>query len=147
MNEFERLPRRLEVELELRVGTYDIDFAGVVSNIVYIRWLEDLRLKLLDECLPLQEQVENGLSPILTSTHIEYRRPIRLFDRPLGRMRMTQAGRVRWSVEAEILVEGQAAATAVQTGAFVSLTRLRPVPLPEKLRAQFEQWAAGRTDD
>jgi acyl-CoA thioester hydrolase len=23
--------------------TYEIDFAGVVSNIVYVRWLEDLR--------------------------------------------------------------------------------------------------------
>jgi acyl-CoA thioester hydrolase len=139
MNQSQPRPRPLEVELELRVGTYDIDFAGVVSNIVYIRWLEDLRLKLLDEFLPLQEQIENGLSPILASTRIEYRRPIRLFDRPLGRMRMTQAGRARWTVEAEIMVEGQPAATAVQTGAFVSLATLRPVPLPEALRVQFNR--------
>jgi acyl-CoA thioester hydrolase len=139
MSEAHPPDRALEVELPFRVGTYDIDFAGVVSNIVYIRWLEDLRLKLLDEFLPLQEQVENGLSPVLASTRIEYRRPIRLFDRPLGRMWMTQAGRVRWTVEAEILVDGQAAATAVQTGAFVSLTKLRPVPLPEALRVQFER--------
>lgn len=135
----EPLPRPLEVELPLRVGTYDIDFAGVVSNIVYIRWLEDLRLQLLDEYLPLQEQVEHGLSPILASTRIEYRRPIRLFDRPLGRMWMTRIGRVRWTVEAEILVEDQTAATAVQTGAFVDLATLRPVALPEALRVQFER--------
>jgi acyl-CoA thioester hydrolase len=139
MREFTPERRTLEVELAFRVGTYDIDFAGVVSNIVYIRWLEDLRLRLLDEYLPLQEQVENGLSPVLTSTRIEYRRPIRLFDRPHGRMGMTHAGRARWTVEAEILVDGQPAATAVQTGAFVSLTTLRPVPLPEALRVQFQR--------
>jgi acyl-CoA thioester hydrolase len=139
--------RALEVELPLRVGTYDIDFAGVVSNIVYIRWLEDLRLKLLDEFLPLQEQVENGLSPVLASTRIEYRRPIRLFARPLGRMWMTQAGRVRWTVEAEIVVDGEPAATAVQTGAFVGLARLRPVPLPEALRVQFERWLSRGAGD
>ncbi len=35
--------RVMEVNLSFPVRTYDIDFAGVVSNIVYIRWLEDLR--------------------------------------------------------------------------------------------------------
>ena len=40
-------------ELPLRVQTYDIDFAGIVSNIVFIRWLEDLRLGLMDEAYPL----------------------------------------------------------------------------------------------
>jgi len=32
-----------EVRHSFRVMTYDIDFAGVVSNITYTRWLEDLR--------------------------------------------------------------------------------------------------------
>jgi acyl-CoA thioester hydrolase len=35
-------------EQPLPIRTYDIDFAGIVSNIVFIRWLEDLRLALLD---------------------------------------------------------------------------------------------------
>ena len=29
-------------EQPLPIRTYDIDFAGIVSNIVFIRWLEDL---------------------------------------------------------------------------------------------------------
>jgi acyl-CoA thioesterase FadM len=33
----------LSVELSLNVNTYDIDVAGHVNNIVYIRWLEDMR--------------------------------------------------------------------------------------------------------
>jgi acyl-CoA thioester hydrolase len=57
--------RPLEVELVLPVKTYDIDFAGIVSNIVYIRWLEDLRLEMLDAYLPLQKMLEDGIAPIL----------------------------------------------------------------------------------
>ena len=37
-----------EIALDLPIKTYDIDFAGIVSNIVYIRWLEDLRLKMIN---------------------------------------------------------------------------------------------------
>ena len=32
-------------EQPLPIRTYDIDFARIVSNIVFIRWLEDLRLR------------------------------------------------------------------------------------------------------
>src|SRR6476661_8571171 len=117
MIESNRPHRPLEVELALRVRTYDIDFAGVVSNIVYIRWLEDLRMKLLDEHLPLEGQVKQGRSPVLASTRIEYRRPIRLFDHPVGRMWMSDVSRARWTVHAEILLDGQPAAVAVQVGA------------------------------
>jgi acyl-CoA thioester hydrolase len=42
-----------EVEINLPVRTYDIDFAGVVSNTVYVRWLEDLRLEMLAHHFPL----------------------------------------------------------------------------------------------
>ena len=30
-------------EQPLAIRTYDIDFAGIVSNIVFVRWLEDLQ--------------------------------------------------------------------------------------------------------
>jgi hypothetical protein len=42
-------------EQPLPIRTYDIDFAGIVSNIVFIRWLEDLRLGLLDQVYPLTQ--------------------------------------------------------------------------------------------
>jgi acyl-CoA thioester hydrolase len=136
--------RPLEVELALPVRTYDIDFAGVVSNIVYIRWLEDLRLKLLDEHLPLEEQVKRGCVPVVASTRIEYRRPIRLFDQPIGRMWMSEVGRVRWTLHAEVLLDGRPAAAAVQTGAFVSLVSLRPVAIPAELAARFRRQVGDR---
>ena len=47
----------------MRVKPYDMDVVGVVSNIVYVRWMEDLRLAMLDAYLPLDEQMADGIVP------------------------------------------------------------------------------------
>lgn len=36
-------PRPFEVTLTIPVRPYDVDFLGIVHNLVYIRWLEDYR--------------------------------------------------------------------------------------------------------
>ena len=38
-------------EQPLPIRTYDIDFAGIVSNIVFIRWLEDSAHRAADQSL------------------------------------------------------------------------------------------------
>ena len=75
------IPGPLFVELTFTVKTYDIDFAGHVSNIVYIRWLEDLRFALLEEYYPLADSMESGVAPVLTRTEIDYTSAIRLSSR------------------------------------------------------------------
>lgn len=97
------LHRPLEVVLEIPVKTYDIDFMGIVSNIVYIRWLEDLRLKFLDEHWQLNQQIEQGYAPVLAGTEIEYKRPIKIIDQVIGRLWLSNLGRLKWTVQAEIL--------------------------------------------
>lgn len=126
------------VELPFKVQTYDIDFAGIVSNQVYIRWLEDLRLELLDTYAPLDQQLAQGLVPVLLSTEIAYKRALRLFDRPRGRISMVHVGRVRWSLEAVIATEEGVAATARHVCAFVDTATLRPRAVPPAFRARFE---------
>ena len=125
------LPRPLEVEIPIKVKTYDIDFAGVVSNIVYIRWLEDLRLKFLDVHLPLDKQMSQGNIPFLSKTQIEYKRPVKLFDNIISKMWMSHLGKVKWTLEAEFIFNNQVAATAIQIGAFINSENNRPVKLPE----------------
>ncbi len=133
--------RPFEIVMPIVVKSYDIDLAGIVSNIVYIRWLEDLRLKLLDEYFPLQQQIAEGYGPVLGTTHIEYRRPVRMFDPVEGRMWVERLGRTSWQVQAEFLVNGEVAATATQSGAFVDYTTMRPVAVPAGLREQFAGWS------
>ena len=131
--------RKLEVEIPFKVKTYDIDFAGVVSNIVYIRWLEDLRLKFLDEYLPLDEQMQRGDIPFISKTQIEYKRPIQLFDNVISKMWMSNVGKVKWTLEAEFISNKQVAATAIQIGAFVNSENGRPAKLPEELLQKYSQ--------
>ncbi|GAC1472375.1 MAG: thioesterase family protein [Chloroflexota bacterium] len=114
--------------------TYDIDYAGIVSNIVYIRWLEDMRMTLLERYLPLQTLHARGTTPVLLSTDIAYRRAIRLFQRVQGRIWVSGVGKVRWSLAAEIEVEGQLAATANHELAFVHLDTFRPIPVPSEFK-------------
>jgi len=121
-------------ELPLRVQTYDIDFAGIVSNIVFIRWLEDLRLGLMDEAYPLVQALAEDVAPILISTRISYRRPVTIADKPVGHMRVASLGRVRWRLAAEFTVGGVICAEAEQEGLFMRLSTRRPIAIPEPIR-------------
>ncbi|MBW4449571.1 MAG: acyl-CoA thioesterase [Spirirestis rafaelensis WJT71-NPBG6] len=135
-----QLSRPLEVEIAIPVRTYDIDFVGIVSNIVYIRWLEDLRLKFLDEHWQLYKQMEQGYAPILAGTEIEYKRPIKLIDKVIGRLWVSNLGRLKWTVQAEILSNYEVAAIATQKGAFISLQNNRPIPIPEELYKKYSEF-------
>jgi acyl-CoA thioester hydrolase len=125
------------IRLTFPVRTYDIDFAGIVSNIVYVRWLEDLRLELLARTCPLDRLVAGGIGPVLLETRIAYRDALTVHERPEGRMSVEAMGRIRWTVAAEFVTPGtgRVHATARQTGLFVRLETRRPVPIPEELRS------------
>jgi acyl-CoA thioester hydrolase len=130
--------RRLwPIRLPIEIKGYDIDAWGIVSNLVYVRWLEDLRTALLWSLIDWQQCYREGHGPVLTRTEIEYRRPLRLGDPVVGHMWVSGAGRSRWSVGAEFEVEGRVAAAARQEGYWVDLHRVRPVPLPAGLRARL----------
>ncbi|MEH2173109.1 acyl-CoA thioesterase [Nostoc sp.] len=143
MLENNNLHRPLEVVLTIPVKTYDIDFMGIVSNIVYIRWLEDLRLKFLDEHWQLNQQIEQGYTPIIAGTEIEYKRPIKIIDRVIGRLWLSGLGRLKWTVQAEILSNNELAAVASQKGGFVSLQNNRLIPIPEELQKKYLQYQQG----
>lgn len=131
--------RPFEIEIPISVKTYDIDYAGVVSNIVYIRWLEDLRSELLDVHLPLDKQMQQGNIPFLSKTQIEYKRPVKLFDNVMAKMWVSQLGRIKFTLEAEFISNNQIVATAIQTGGFINSENNRPVKLPEELLQKYSQ--------
>ena len=68
-----------KITFDLPIYTFQIDFAGIVSNIVYIEWMEIGRMKLLETVgMPIHEIQEDGIVPVLTHTSIDYKRPFRL---------------------------------------------------------------------
>jgi acyl-CoA thioester hydrolase len=127
--------RPLVIERPFAVKTYDIDFAGIVSNIVFIRWLEDLRLAMLDEFFPLEPQLEKGYGPVLVRTEIDYLQPVRMFAQVVGRMWLAETGRAKWMLQAEFASAGHVVARARQIGVFVEYATMKPIPVPDHLRS------------
>ena len=128
-----------EVEIHLPVKTYDIDFAGIVNNIVYVRWLEDLRLEMLAHHFPLEEQLKNRIAPVIVQTKIDYKQSIKLSDAPIGRMWIKAMESLRWTVNAVIIVNGKAAALGEQVGIFVNLENNKPIRMPQSLKQKYQE--------
>lgn len=131
------LPEIVLEDIPIRVNGYDIDFAGIVSNIVYIRWLEDIRTRWCDRFSPLSQMFAEGYCPIVLQTKIDYRVALRMGDIPTGQIAMTLDGRLRWKAQFLISVNGKAAAEAEQMGVFIRLSDSKPLPIPAAFRALF----------
>jgi acyl-CoA thioester hydrolase len=125
----------MRITLPFRPATYDIDVAGIMSNIVYIRWLEDLRLAFFDQVLPFDQAMVQGLVPTLVRTEIDYLRSLRLFDPVVGSMELESLGRTSARLRAEFRVNDELVARAVQVGVFVDTTTGKAAPIPQRVRA------------
>lgn len=128
----------IRIERRIRVATYEIDIADHVSNIAYIRWLEDMRLQLLDEYFPLGPQLEAGYTPVLTHTDIRYRKAIKLDDPVLGEMWSSGAKGVRVFLSARFRHADDPSivyAEAEQEGVFIRITDGKPIRIPQAFLA------------
>lgn len=129
----------LHLQKPLKVNGYDIDVMGIVSNIVYVRWFEDLRFFLLDTYWPFQEMLKQEHSPILSHTFVEYKKPLTIYDKPKGHIWVKELSRSRWTVSMEILSEKGVHCLGEQKGYFFHVSHKRPVPIPEEFRAKYER--------
>ncbi len=129
------------IENEIYVKSYDIDVMGIVSNIVYVRWFEDLRHVFLDKYYPYQKMIAESMSPILMKTEIEYKTPLTIYDRPLGRCWMSDIGKSRWEMTFEILSDKAVHCTGKQWGCFYSVDSKKPVPMPKEIALGYRQEA------
>ena len=136
--------RPLLVTLPITPKTYDIDFAAIVHNMVYIRWLEDLRTELLlASGYPIEQMLADGFTPILTKTEVAYQWPVRFGDSVTGQMWLSHLGRTKWTVQAEIVTGEHTAVTSIQHGYFADMKTLRPIRVPPQFRALWENWNHG----
>lgn len=131
--------RPLYIDLPITVKTYDIDFMGIVSNIAYVRWMEDLRLRFLEVHYPLERLLSELVVPVIVQTQIEYKRPIRIHDRVTGSMWMEKSDASGWMAVMEFVVNGKHAAIAKQGGVFINITTMKPADPPEGLQKKYEE--------
>ncbi len=130
--------RPFHSDFPITVKTYDIDFMGIVSNITYVRWMEDLRLHFLEVHYPLQKLISELIVPVITQTHIEYKRPIRMHDQVSASMWMEKFDSSGWAAGMAFMVNGKHAATATQGGVFINLGTMKPANPPEGLQKKYD---------
>ncbi len=139
MKDIKQSNRPLIVENDFIVTTYDIDIAGHLNNVVYVRWLEDLRRIFFDEHYPVKNLLGHNLYPVIASTNIKYKRQIKLFDTPKGFMWLEKIDRIILKLSAEFTVNGSVAAFAEQKCVIYNLETSQIVKPPEKIYHTFIQ--------
>ena len=113
---------RMVFESVLKVNTYDIDIAGHVNNIVYIRWIEDLRAELFSQIYPLEKLLEINYYPVVISTELKYKGQIKLFDKPIRRIFLESYSHGVIMLKIEICLNDDTAFTATQKCVLMNLT-------------------------
>ena len=131
----EKLAKPVFTTRNIDVATYDIDFAGVVSNIVYVRWMEDMRLAMTraPHFLPLVSLVDGGagIAPAVTKTEIHYRRPIKLGDQVIGSAWCSSLTSRKVTVDYEFHVDDKRAAYGQQSGCFIDIASKKFARTPQ----------------
>ena len=70
-------------------------------------------------------------------TEIDYKRALKLFDRPIGRMWMSYTGRRKFVLTAEFILNGEVVTAAEHVCVFVNLNDWRTIPLPDPFPKQY----------
>jgi acyl-CoA thioester hydrolase len=128
-----------KITVNLEVYTYQIDFAGHVSNIVYIQWMEIARIKLLEAIgLPTHEIAKAGFIPVLVQTEISYKTPLYLGDRVQVELWLEELKNVSAIMTFHMTNQrGEIAAEGRQKGIFFDTATQRPKRLAPQERDLF----------
>ncbi|HEI5135062.1 thioesterase family protein [Staphylococcus aureus] len=121
----------LVAEKEIEVNGYDIDAMGVVSNIVYIRWFEDLRTAFINQHMNYSTMINQGISPILMKTEAEYKVPVTIHDKPVGRIYLVKVSKMKWVFQFEIVSAHCVHCIGTQTGGFYRLSDKKITSVPQ----------------
>ncbi len=123
------------------VYTYQIDFVGHVNNIVYIQWLENARIKLI-EAMGLsitQLSVEDEILPIITETDIKYKKPLFLSNKVHVEVWVSEMFNVSANFRFRFLNEkGEICSTAQQKVLFIDKATMKPSRKIVKYKENFE---------
>lgn len=126
-----------------KIYTYHIDFVGHVNNIIYIQWLENGRLKLLEAIgiSPTELSQKEEIVPIIVQTYIKYKKPLFLNNKVKVELWVSKINNASAILEFNFLNEKkEICATAQQKGLFINSKTMRPQRLTAKFRRAFEKF-------
>ena len=132
-----------KLNFEEPIYTYHIDFVGHVNNIIYVQWLENARVKLI-EAMGLQItklSQEDDILPIITETNIRYKKPFFLSDTVSVEVWVSEIFNVSANFRFRFLNQNQEeCCTAQQKVLFIDRATQKPSRKIVKYRNAFEQF-------
>lgn len=126
-------------ETPIQIHSYHIDSMQIVHNSVYIKWFEEIRMVFLDKYYPYSKMLAENYSPVLARTEVDYKYPLKMFDKPIGKAWVEQFTRGKWILNFEIATENKIHCTGRQVGYMVDLSRLRPIPMPKEMMDRYHK--------
>ena len=136
----EELLRDFPVVVEIPVHWGEMDYFRHVNNTVFFRYFESARIEYLDRIGFREEQENQGVGPILASTHARFRRPLIYPDTVRVGARTVEVGEDRFTMEYRLVSTRQGAVAAEGGGVLVSFhyPEGRKAPLPGPVRRAIE---------
>lgn len=130
-----------KIVFEERVYSFQTDFVGHLSNIVYIQWMEIGRTKLLEQIgLPFSILTEKGIAPVLVETSIRYRKSLHLDENVKIEIWVSQLREASAIMSFNFFnSKGELAATGNQKGLFIHRDKVKPYRLTPEERKLFEK--------
>lgn len=128
------------IETPLQVMFFDTDCAGVVHNIVYLRFIEVARTHLAEQLgMGLVEMARTQTFPVVVRTEIDYKKPAVLGDRLVVHGWLESVERLRFWCAFEIrrLSDGALIAMSRQMLAVIQMPAGKPVRLPADWATRF----------
>jgi len=130
-----------KIVFEQQVYSFQIDYVGHVSNIVYIQWMEIGRTKLLEEIgLPLNKLAEKGIAPILVHTDIRYKKALYINEIVKIEIWVSELQNASATMKFNFYNgKGELAAFGSQRGLFIHREEVKPYRLNQDEREAFEK--------
>lgn len=128
---------------EEEIYTYHIDFVGHVNNIIYVQWLENGRIKLIEAMGLTITQIaeEDDILPIITETYIKYKKPFFLSNKVSIEVWVSEIFNVSANFKFRFLNEkGEICSTAQQKVLFIDKVSQRPSRKIVKYKENFERF-------
>lgn len=130
-----------KIVFEQEVYTYQIDYVGHLSNIVYIEWMEIGRTKLLEFIgLTFDKMEKINIAPILANTEIRYKKSLYLAEKITIEVWISELKNASAIMSFNFYnSKNELAAIGKQTGLFINLTTKKPHRLGPEQRTAFEK--------
>ncbi len=125
------------------IYTYHIDFVGHVNNIIYVQWLENARVKLIEamDLDIMRLSNEDDILPIITETDIRYKKPFFLSDTVNVEVWVSELFNVSANFKFRFLNgKSEVCSTAEQKVLFIDRPTQRPSRKIAKYRENFERF-------